>query len=71
MPGVLLYGWHPFVRLTYFCMTSMLLYGRRPFCVAGSDPEKFGDRSVGKVRACGAHVHNRNTTLINSKSHRF
>ena len=40
-------------------------------CVAGSDPEKFGDRSVGKVRACGAHVHNRNTTLINSKSHRF
>ena len=36
-----------------------------------SDPEKFGDRSVCKVRACGAHVHNRNTTLIHSKSHRF
>ena len=59
-----------FVCCSWFCMVHEFfhiagiqfvwqafdLYGRGHAWELDVNPEKFGDRSVGKVRACGAHA---------------
>ena len=39
-----------------FVWQAFDLYGRGHAWELDVNPEKFGDRSVGKVRACGAHA---------------